>query len=504
MNHVSDLMISVDLGTSSARACLVDAALKIQFQTQKPVVLDTDPTGKAVQDADAIIDAGLACISEALAWASAQGLSPQAISFSNAVASLVCLDEARQPLKPALTYADLRAYRQADRLLADYGGPYFASTATPVHASYWLPKFLWLRENDPDFKRYHSFCTIKDLFVYRLTGQFLTDFANAAATGMMDANSMDWDPRLLRIAGIEKEQLPPVQPTTHVEDLAPITGQGIFAEHPQLKVVLGANDGVLSSLGAGAFKNGQVTTMIGSSGACRIAADSPLTGSNPLVTWSYPLDEAVWIRGGAMNSGGLVTQWLVENFSQRRTTDAAAYEDLFAVAAEQPPGAEGLIFLPYLFGERAPIFDEQARGVFFGLNSGHGNGHFARAGLEGILFALYSIFEVIRTPGDDVEVRATGGYLRSALMLQIQADIFGVPIRVPDNLEGSAIGAATLAMKALGKIESWDEIAPLLPITRSYLPDENKHWHYQSVFKQFKALYAALRPVFAAKGGMSV
>jgi gluconokinase len=278
--------------------------------------------------------------------------------------------------------------------------------------------------------------------------------------------------------------------------------QGAFSGFPKLKVVLGANDGVLSSLGAGAFKSGQVTTMIGSSGACRIAARSPLTEGDPLMTWSYPLDEAVWIRGGAMNSGGLVTQWLVENFSRQRTTDSDAYADLFAAAAKVRPGAGGLIFLPYLFGERAPIYDEHARGVFFGLTSGHERGHFARAGLEGILFALYSIFEAIRTPGEDLEVRATGGYLRSELMLQIQADIFGVPIRVPDNLEGSAIGAAALGMKALGMIASWDEIAPLLPITRSYLPDADHHRQYQVVFKRFKALYQTLKPVFADFGEM--
>ncbi len=495
------LLISLDLGTSSVRACLVDAALKIRFQSQKPVSLDTDPTGKAVQDAGAIINAGLACLREVLEWGAAQGLAPDAISFSNAVASLVCLDEAHQPLKPALTYMDLRAQREADRLLAEYGGRYFASTAAPMHASYWLPKFIWLRETDPDFKQCHYFCTLKDLFIYRLTGQFVTDTANAAATGMMDAHSRDWDPRLLALAGIEKDQLPAVRPTTQVEELAPLAAQQVFVDLPRLKVVLGANDGVLSSLGAGAFKTGQVTTMIGSSGACRVAARSPLTEGDPLLTWSYPLDETVWIRGGAMNNGGLVTQWLVENFSEQRTAASEAYEDLFAAAAKVRPGAEGLIFLPYLFGERAPIYDERARGVFFGLNSLHQRGHFARAGLEGILFALYSIFEIIRTPGDALEVRATGGYLRSELMLQIQADIFGVPIRVPENLEGSAIGAAALGLKALGTIESWDEIAPLLPIARSCLPDETNHWHYQAVFERFKALYETLKPAFAGEGG---
>jgi gluconokinase len=259
-------------------------------------------------------------------------------------------------------------------------------------------------------------------------------------------------------------------------------------------------DGLLSSLGAGAFRPGQVTTTIGSSGACRVAAQMPLIGEGPLRTWSYPLDEGLWIRGGAMNNGGLVTRWLVENFSKSGSADDGAYRDFFEAAGAVAPGADGLLFLPYLYGERAPIYDEHARGVYFGLTAAHSRAHLARAGLEGILFALYSIYDMVRGDEATSTIRATGGYLRSELMLQIQADIFGLPIATPENLEGSVVGAAMLGMKALDVIQDYAELDHLLPTLRTFEPEEARHAVYQENYQRFKALYRAVKPLFQSDG----
>ena len=189
-----------------------------------------------------------------------------------------------------------------------------------------------------------------------------------------------------------------------------------------------------------------------------------------------------------MNNGGLVTSWLVENFSPTGRADEKGYEAFFSEAAAVSAGAEGLIFLPYLYGERAPIYKEDARGVYFGLSAQHGRSHFARAGLEGILLALYSIFELVRPSDLTQPIRATGGYLKSDLMLQIQADIFGVPIETPQNLEGSVIGAAMVGMKALGVIRAYQELAGLLPAGRVFYPDEKKHQKYEQRFESYKNL----------------
>lgn len=496
-----DFLISMDLGTGSVRVALIGFDLQIRHQVQTAVQLQTDNSGGVVQDAEAIIAAGMDGLRAVLRWAAEQSISPQAIAFSNASASLVCLDAAFRPLAPALTYLDLRSHPQVEQLQKVYGWEPFRFSGAPLHASYWLPKFLWLAESAPNLRQAAYFCTIKDLFVYRLTGQFVTDAANAGADGVCDVRTQDWDRGLLGLAGIRVEQLPRVAPATTVLDLGPISSEFGLDGFSDLKVVLGAMDGLLSSLGAGAFRPGQVTTTVGSSGACRVAAQLPLIGEGPLRTWSYPLDEALWIRGGAMNNGGLVTRWLVETFFGEGRSDDAAYLAFFKAAAKAEPGADGLLFLPYLYGERAPIYDENARGVYFGLTVAHGKPHFARAGLEGILFALYSIFEMVR--GDEAvsAIRATGGYLRSDLMLQLQADIFGLPIATPENLEGSVVGAAMLGMKALGVIGDYAELDGLLPVSKTFEPDRKNHRLYQQRYPKFRALYRALGPLFNAGSG---
>jgi len=498
MEKNTTCVISVDIGTSSVRACLFSIDLHNLHNTQLPISLETDVMGRAEQDFGEIQSAVFNCINDVTGWAEANDYFPEAICFSNAVSSLVYLDSNFEPVQPVLTYADLRARDEAESLKKSNPGDVFRKTACPIHASYWLPKFKWLKNEGFNYSRSNYFCTIKDLIVFRLTGQFITDFSNAVATGMCNTISGEWDENLLAIAGLSTKQLPSILPTTTIT----IPEKNDFTDSlhlpENLKIVLGATDGVLSSLGAGAYKPGQVTTMIGSSGACRIAAESPLIQQSEPVTWSYPLDERIWIRGGAMNSGGLVTQWLVENFFQGKDLSSSeAFDEMLKLANSVKAGSDGLLFLPYIFGERAPIWDEKARGVYFGIHGSHQLGHIARATIEGILFALYSIYEIITLDYDgDIEVRATGGYLRSELMVQIQTDIFGIPVGVSSNYEGSSIGAAILAMKALEAINSYDEISEFIKVEKFYKPNEERVLIYKEQLGKFKEIYRQLRPIF--------
>lgn len=498
MSDQNSGVISVDIGTGSVRACFYDAKLRNMHQKQLSITLETDITGKAEQSFEEIREAVFRCIGDVIRWTETNKYTPEAICFSNAVSSLVITDSDFHPLRPVLTYADLRAHREADDLKKDVGEATLLQTACPMHASYWLPKLIWLRNEGFDISTSDHICTIKDLIVYELTSDFITDSSNAAAMGLCNAPVRDWDEKLLDMGGVTRDQLPTIMPTTTV--LQPVKGRIIEgAQFPkQLKIVLGATDGVLSSLGAGAYKPGQVTTMIGSSGACRIAADTPLVGQNEPITWSYPLDEEIWIRGGAMNSGGLVTDWLVKQFFLRESlTSSQAFEEMLERAQRINAGSDGLIFLPYIFGERAPIWNEHARGVYFGVHGNHHAGHFARATIEGILFALYSIYEVIISDTDiDIEIRATGGYTQSDLMMQTQADIFGVPVGVQKNYEGSSIGAAVLGLKAMGMIKTYDEISAFLNIEKIFTPNPEISSFYNTLFVKFKDIYQQLSPLF--------
>jgi len=490
-------IISVDMGTSSVRACLVDPNLQIKHQASRNIQLNTNAGGKAEQDVEHVLAQTLVCIQETLDWAEAQSQPIAAISFSSASASLVCLDEEYNPICPALTYADLRGSSESQWLIETYGRDAFAHTAAPVHASYWLPKLLWLKHQGLENFSKLYYCTIKDLLIYRLTGKFVMDASNAGAVGMMDARELAWDQTSLEIAGIKPSQLPVIQPTTTLLDLQSNLASLTLNHKQAPKIVLGAMDGVLASLGVGAYQFDQVTTSLGSSGACRIAAHGPLIDQADQRIWSYPLTQDLWICGGATNNGGLVTQWLAKNFSNKGGSAESAYYEMLAAASQISPGANGLLFLPYLFGERAPIYNEKARGVFFGLHSGHHRGHFARAGLEGILYGLYSIYEILEGYTENLqEIRATGGYLQSQMMLQMQADIFGKTILVPSEFEGSVIGAAALAQKALGQINSFQALEDDFKIKARYNPDETKHESYRENYSRFKKLYERLAPIF--------
>lgn len=490
-------ILSVDIGTSSVRACLVSPDLKIQHQASHGIQLEVDASGKAELDVEQVLKKTLTSIQETLDWAFAGSHPVDAISFSSASASLVCLDLDFNPIRPALTYADLRASKESDWIIDTYGSKAFTQTAAPVHASYWLPKFVWLRNQGLRLDQNLRFCTLKDLLIYRLTGQFTIDASNAAAVGMMNVKKMAWDELSLEVAGIQAPQLPKIQPTTTLLELTDKDKALSLSNGLTPRIVLGAMDGILASLGVGAYRQGQVTTSLGSSGACRIAADAPLIEQSDPRLWSYPLTQSIWIHGGAMNNGGLVTSWLSENFSRSRKTSEEAYREMFEAASKISPAADGLLFLPYLFGERTPIYNEKARGVYFGLHSGHQREHFARAGLEGILYALYSIFEILQaSQGKVQEIRATGGYVQSELMLQMQADIFGQPIHVPSEQEGSVIGAAALALFALGRIANFDALEEYFKIKERYTPNKASHGIYRQNYPRFRALYDRLKPIF--------
>jgi len=490
-------ILSVDIGTSSLRASLVDSQLQIKHTSYRDIQLETDAEGKAELDVERVWEDTLACIWETLNWAEKQATPIQALSFSSASASLVCLDRHFQPIRPALTYADLRASKESQWIIETYGQTAFVQTGAPVHASYWLPKLLWLRHQGQIAVKDTRFCTIKALLIYRLTGHFMIDSCNAAALGMLDLQKIDWDDLSLEIAGIQSTQLPVIQPTTTLLKLKQDQNSLLTSFNGQARIVLGAMDGVLASLGVGAYHPGQVTTSLGSSGACRIAAATPLIDPDERRIWSYPLTKNIWIRGGAMNNGGLVTQWLAQNFSCTQTKSSQAYQEMLEAAGKVAPGADGLLFLPYLFGERAPIYDEGARGVYFGLHSSHRREHFARAGLEGILYALFSIYEILMTSQKGVgEIWANGGYVQSRLMLQIQADIFGQPILVPADLESSVIGAAALALLALDEISVFDDLEENFKFQSNFMPDKTRHQYYQEHFLKFRALYERLKTLF--------
>lgn len=257
---------------------------------------------------------------------------------------------------------------------------------------------------------------------------------------------------------------------------------------------IGSSDGCLANIGSGVFKDNEATLTIGTSGAVRITTAKPLLNEKPAL-FCYPVLNDLYVKGGAVNNGGNVLQW----FSQSFTDDSdESYEKLIDIAASVNAGVDGLIFLPYLQGERAPIWNASARGVFFGINSLHGTSHFIRAMLEGVSFGLYDVFCELRKSSNDIDtIYVSGGFTKSGFWVQMIADIFNRKVLVSDVADASAMGAIQLGMFAAGLIPEISLNTMGIRGT-AFIPVAERHTMYEKQFSKFCALYDALQPHFKA------
>ncbi|MCA0753593.1 gluconokinase [Paenibacillus sp. N4] len=483
------IILAIDIGTTSTKTLAVDQTGGILASHSVPYPLHTPAPGYAEQDPAVICEAvieGAANIMKLGGWT---GEDVLCASFSSANHSLILLDENEHPLTPSITWADLRSAAQAERLLKDGTGlSVYSRTGTPIHPMSPLVKLIWMREERPDlFRRAKHFVGIKEYVLLRLFGRMVTDYSMASATGMFNLEKLIWDPEALRLAGVREEQLPRLVPTTErISGLKPEAARRMGLR-PDTPFIAGAQDGVLANLGIGAVEEGVLAVTIGTSGAVRAAVSRPAFDPEGRL-FCYALTEDCWIVGGPSNNGAIVAQWTTD-----RLFPGKAVEEVLPLAAEVPPGANGLLFLPLLSGERAPFWDAQAKGVMFGLTLAHSEKEMLRAAMEGVLFQITAIASFMeRTGGKPREVRASGGFARSGLWCQMMADMLGVPVRIPDSVESSGLGAAQLGLYAMNGCEG-----PLLRWARGdgkqYVPNEENHRLYRRILPLYLSLYDRLK-----------
>jgi gluconokinase len=495
VNGPATVVLGVDMGTTSVKAVAFDADGRELGRGEKGYPLLEPEHGQAVQDPAVVVEATLAAIRAAVAGARDQGAPIAALSFSGALHSLVGLDAKGRALTPLVTWGDMRATEQAERLRAEHPELH-DRTGTPLHPMSPLPKLLWFAEHEPaTFTAVTRWAGIKELVVARLTGTWAVDHSVASGTGLLNLRALDWDPEALALAGIDADALSPLVPTTHRLELAaaPAADLGLEAG---LALIVGAADGPLANLGLGAVHPGVAACSIGTSGALRLMVEGPAVDPRRSV-FCYALVPGRWIVGGAINNGGAVLRWAGEALAP----DLGAHPEaqLLELAAKVPAGSEGLLMLPYLLSERAPHWSSVARGAYVGLTRHHGRAHLVRAGLEGVCLQLALVLASVRDAGNDVrEIRATGGFARSELWRQMLADALGMPIGFAAGHEGSAFGAALLAMDALGMVDGIERAAQLVDIEHVVEPDEAAARVYADLLPTFAALYDALAPAFRA------
>lgn len=491
---------ALDIGTSSTRALLFDGARYTGESAAVEYELISEVPGAAELDPVRVLEAVLECIARLR-----KNGPVDAVALSSAMHSLIAVNAAGAPLTRALTWADNRAGTVAQGLKqSEAGEAIYAATGVPLHPMSPLCKLLWLRETRPEiFAQAHKFVSILEFVCHRLFGAWQVDHGIASSSGLYSLAARDWDAGALRAAGIDSTRLSQlVAPGAVLRGLNAecMARTGLSAETP---FVLCGSDGCLANLGAGALANPSAAQMrravltIGTSGAFRMTVDRPSTDAQ-MRSFCYALAPGQFIIGGATNGGGMPLRWLRDNFPQLRggLESKDAYTALAEIAAQAAPGASGLLFHPYLAGERAPLWNADARGSFIGLNFRHGPPQLVRAVMEGILFNLAMILDVLEELGGACnEILAGGGFARSPFWLQMAADLFGRPLIVADNPETTAQGAALMALTALGGCADLPAaVAQLAPATRRIEPDPQTH----ELYARLQAIYTDIPAKLAA------
>jgi xylulokinase len=491
-------VIAHDLGTSGDKASLhhADGRLIAAHTARYPV--DFGPGGKAEQDPH---DWWVGFCAATRALLSETGTDPAdvaAVAMSGQMMGAVLVDDQDEAIRPAVIWADTRAQAETSALIgavgADRGYDLLGHRLDPTCS---LPKMMWLREHEPDaWARTSVVLQAKDYVTLRLTGRRCIDPSDASGTNAYDQHTRDWSDELLAAAGIERDILPPILPSASVAGGVTRAAAAATGLREGTPVVIGGADGCTSALGVGLVgaDSGAVVTL-GTSAWISMAAERPIRDPRQRIIAFDHVVPGSFVPLGAMQSAGASLQWFASIVGVADDTVGALVEE----AGDVEASSEGLFFLPYLLGERAPIWDVSARGTFIGIEHHHTRAQLARAVLEGVAFNLYGIFmamaESVR-PIDSID--AVGGGAKGDVWLQLMADTWGVPVRrrtVVD--EANSLGAAVIGAVAVGLVDDWRAACDLSQVQAVFEPDEARHRQLAAGYARFADAYARLRGWFA-------
>ena len=498
------LFLGIDIGTSAVKCVLVsdDGAVRASESEEYPLL--TPKPGWAEQRPEDWWEATVRAVRRLLTKAGISGADVAGIGLSGQMHGSVFLDRNGNVVRPALLWCDQRTARQCEWIEATVGFRTLADrTGNRALTGFTAPKAVWLREEEPEhFERVAHLLLPKDYIRFRLTGELATDVSDASGTLLLDVANRTWSNEVVRAIGIPADWLPPVYESNAVTGRVTAEAADATGLSPGTPVVAGGGDQACGAVGVGVVRPGIASVALGTSGVVFVHDDAYLPDPEcRLHTFCHGVP-GKWHRMGVMLSAGGSFQWWRNRFGaeERRQAEREgrdAYDLLTAAAATAPIGSEGLVFLPYLSGERTPHPDPLARGAFIGLNIRHGKEHLTRAVLEGITFGLRDSLELMRASSVDIrELRLSGGGARSPFWRQMIADVFRCPAVTVNSTDGPAYGAAVMAASGvLGTdipqlCEAWIRV-----VDRSE-PDEGRARRYEDVYTVYRGLYSSLREAF--------
>ena len=483
--------IGIDMGTTSTKAVAFVESGDVLLRQSNGYPIEHTHDDWNEQDPDLIFEAVVKGINQLQTALAGKG-TLQGISFSAAMHGVIAVDADYKPLTLCIIWADNRAADIADNLRKHWkkkGKKIFEKTGTPLHPMSPLMKIIWLRENAPEiFKKTAKFIGIKEYVFQKLLGECVVDEQIASATGLLNIKARQWDKSALKLAGISKKKLSPVVPSVYHKLFKKINYSGTTPiDIPEgTPLVVGGSDGALANLGSGAHQSGDVVVSVGTSSAIRMLTDSPYF-DGAMRTFCYIVDDNRYIVGGGTNSGAFVLQWLKESI----LLNTQSFDDFYNAASLIPAGSDGLFFLPYILGERAPIWNAHARGIFFGLDTTHTQAHMIRAAMEGIVFHLFTIGKVLNKEEKIKKIYAGGGFAKNGTWVQMLSDVFNCEVEITETVEISAAGAVMVGRLALGL----PAMSPPV-IVKVYQPNTENHALYAKCVEKFEKIYFINKTLF--------
>ncbi len=501
-------LLGIDVSTTGAKALLIDEQGKVvashtteyPLSTPKPLWSEQNPAdwwqGACESIKAALSEAGLA------------GEAVSAVGLTGQMHGLVMLDKADQVLRPAILWNDQRTGAQCVEITEKVGGldRLLQLTGNQVLPGFTAPKIVWVRENEPSvYERARHILLPKDYVRFCLTGEYATEVSDASGMSLLDVANRRWSKEMLQALDIPESWLPICTESDQVSGRISASAAQATGLKAGMPVVGGGGDQAAQAVGSGIVKAGVISVTSGTSGV--VFAHSEKYAFEPqgrLHAFCHAVP-GKWHFMGVMLSAGGSFRWLRDSIGDVEKAAASLsgddpYNLLTREAALAPVGSEGLLFLPYLTGERTPYPDPEARGAFVGLTLRHTKRHLIRSVLEGVSFGLRDSLELIKGLGVPIEqVRASGGGARSPLWRQIQADVFGAELVLVNVTEGAAYGAALLAGVGGGTYRSVEEaVAATIKVTDRTAPMPENAKKYEALYPVYRSLYPALRVTFHA------
>ena len=494
--------LGIDVGTGGTRAAIINEVGRVVASaTEEHEPFASPKIGWAEQRPEDWWRACGIAVRKALAEANLHGDDIACVGFSGQMHGAVMLDSAGEVVRPALIWCDVRTEKQCQELNQRIGAAQLIRlTCNPALANFTLTKLLWVHENEPEnWQRVRSVMLPKDYVRFRMTGERATDMADASGTLMLDVAHRRWSSEVLQAAEIDSSMLPALHESPEVCGKMSAAGASATGLSEGTPVVAGAGDQAAGATGMGIVRPGSVSATIGTSGVVFAATDCPaLDPQGRLHTFCHAVPGR-WHVMGVTQAAGLSLRWFRDHFACGPTKDGTdPYEQLTAEAANASPGSDGLLWAPYLMGERTPHLDSNARAALVGLTASHTQAHVVRAILEGVAFSLQDTFTIFREMKVPVKsIRLGGGGARSQLWRQIQADVYAHEVERVEAEEGAAYGAAILAGVGVRMWPSVDDACDavvrvrdrVLPIPANVETMAKCYTAYRRVYPALKSIY---------------